>query len=86
MNDKLKIALAKECGLTDELYVESVRTEISETYKYADEVAILRKAVSYLFELIATLHAGEISNEEFAEYNSKVEAIKTAVKDNLNIE
>ena len=41
-----------------------------------DELAILRKAVAKLFEIVSTLHKDEINNAEFAEYNELIEGIK----------
>lgn len=77
--------LAERNGALEELYVQDVRDGVSKIYDTEDELAILRKAVSYLFELIATLHAGEINNAEFAEYNAKIEQLKNNVKAELGI-
>ena len=44
-----------------------------------EQIAVLRKAVAYLFELIGTLHEGEINNAEFVAYHESVEAIKLKV-------
>lgn len=79
------MALVNKNEKTDKLYVQEVRKEVSKKYDKADEIAILRKAVSYLFELIATLHAGEINNAEFAEYNAKIEQLKSEIKTELGI-
>lgn len=86
MNKSTIVALAQKNKKTEELYIQEVRKEVSKEYDKADELAILRKAVSYLFELIATLHAGEINNAEFAEYNSKIEQLKSEIKTKLGIE
>lgn len=48
-----------------------------------DELAILRKAVACLFDVVASLHQGEINNAEFALYHTEVEAIKREVDDLL---
>lgn len=77
--------MAEHNGALEELYVQEVRDEVSKIYDPDDELAILRKAVSYLFDLIATLHAGDINNAEFAEYNSKIEQLKSGVKTKLDI-
>lgn len=77
--------LAEHNGALEELYIQEVRDGVSEIYDPDDEIAILRKAVSYIFDLIATLHAGEINNTEFAKYNAEIEAIKSGIKSNLGM-
>ena len=62
--------------------VKGIRKEVSVN----DELAIHRKAVAYLFELISLLHEGEISNEEFKQYNEHVEGIKALVKADIESE
>lgn len=75
--DNIKNALAKANGLNEQRKIEIIRENVRKKYGVVDdEVAILRKAVAYLFELIATLHEGELDNTEFAEYNALVEQIK----------
>lgn len=85
MDENTKRKLVDKNEKTNELYVQEVRKVVSEEYHEADEIAILRKAVSYLFELIATLHAGDINNAEFAKYNAEIEAIKSGIKSNLGM-
>ena len=85
MNDDIRLALARKNEMIEELYVENVRKAVAEEFKTADEVAILRKAIAYLFEIILILHEGELDNEEFAKYNEIIENIKSKVKTNLGI-
>ena len=86
MTEETKKALAQKNGKINELYIQNVREAVDEEYKKADEIAILRKAVAYLFTLIASLHEGEIDNAEFAEYNAKIEQLKSEKKTELGIE
>jgi hypothetical protein len=51
-----------------------------------EELALLRKAVKLLYEVVSTLHKGEIDDErftEFAKYYSETEALKENKKDEL---
>lgn len=81
MTEQEKNKLAKLCGYSEERYTDKVKEGVKEKYPHSeDEIAILRKAVAYLFELISSLHSGEINNAEFAEYNAIVEQIKSEAK------
>lgn len=81
ITNETKNALAKANGLEAERRVEIIREGVRKEFpSVADEVAILRKAVAYLFEIISILHEGELDNAEFAEYNALVEQIKTVAK------
>lgn len=69
-------------GVRAAMIVEEI--ERGENPRSKDEqIAVLRKAVAYLFELIGTLHEGEINNAEFMEYHNSVEAIKVKVDEML---
>lgn len=84
MTENSKNKLAKLCGYSEERYTDKVKEGVRKKYPYPeDEIAILRKAVAYLFELISKLHEGEIDNSEFAEYNSFVEQLKAEAKEVL---
>ena len=84
ITNEIKNALAKANGLEAERRVEIIREEVRKEFpSLADEVAILRKAVAYLFEIISILHEGELDNSEFSEYNKIVEAIKVAATEEL---
>lgn len=45
-----------------------------------EELALLRKAVKLLYDLISVLHQGEINNEEFIKYYNDVENLVTSTK------
>ena len=80
MNDSMQKKLAKKNALTQELYEDNIKADVRKEMSADDELAILRKAVAKLFEIVSTLHQDEINNAEFAEYNELIEAIKTKHK------
>ena len=84
ITEKMKNAAASKNALSQERFVEKVRSGIRNELKLTaeDEIAILRKAVALLFDLVSTLHPEVIDNEEFKAYNLAVEAIKAAKKEN----
>lgn len=41
-----------------------------------EELALLRKAVKYLYDIVAQLHKGEVDNPEFIKYYNDIEAAK----------
>lgn len=66
-------------GLNDfgnERYGDRVKEDIHKEMTADDELAILRKAVALLFEVVDTLHHEEISNVEFKKYHNRIEEIK----------
>ncbi len=75
-----KDKLAKLNGLDKERYEDRVRASVRKEMFPEDEIAILRKAVAKLFELVAFLHPDEIDKAEFEAYNNLIEAIKEANK------
>lgn len=81
MTEQEKNKLAELNGYSEDRYTDKVKEEVKKEQSLEDEVAILRKAVAHLYEL----HEGETPIEEFAEYNSRVEAIKAEAKDALGI-
>lgn len=84
MLENVKNALAKANGFDNERRVELIRERVREEFpNTADEIAVLRKAIAYLFDLIATLHHGELNNEEFAKYNAFIEHVKAITKEEL---
>ena len=86
LTEKEKNELAIECGYSEELYTDKVKEGVKKKYPHPEEeIAILRKAIAYLFELISKLHDGELNNAEFAEYNAIVEQIKAESKEKLGI-
>ena len=73
--------LAQLCEYTEERYSDLVKIGAKEFYPFlADEVAILRKAVAYLFSKY-----GEDGGAEFAQYNAEIEAIKEKAKKILEV-
>ena len=85
ISNKLKNALAVANGLSEERKIELIRQGVREQIPHADdEIAMLRKAVAYLFDIIATLHEGELDNTEFAKYNALVEQIKIDAKSSVD--
>ena len=77
MTEQEKNKLAKLCGYSEERYTDKVKEGVKEKYPHPEEeIAVLRKAVAHLFDIISTLHSGEVNNEEFAEYHNLVENIK----------
>ena len=76
MTEETKNKLAKANGLSQELYEDRVKADVRKEMSADEELAILRKAVAKLFEIVSTLHHDEINNAEFAEYNNLIESIK----------
>ena len=73
--------LAELNDMTNDLYIQEVRAEVRKQYDPQDEIAMLRKAVAILFDVIALLHSEDLNNEEFKAYNDTVEAIKARCKE-----
>ena len=78
--------LAKMNGLEEPLRKTKIVKGIRKQMSANDELAVLRKAVAYLFKIIEQLHTGEISNEEFKQYNEYAEKVKALVKAELESE
>lgn len=72
-------------NLKEERYHQLVDEGVAKEISPSEENAILRKAVAYLFDLIATLHPDEIQNEEFKRYHERVEEIKRLAKEEIKI-
>lgn len=73
--------LAELNDMTNDLYIQEVRAAVSELYDPQDEFAMHRKAIAFLFEVIASIHPEKLNNEEFKAYNDTVEAIKARCKE-----
>lgn len=80
MTEGKKDKLAKLNGLDKERYEDRVRASVREEMFPEDEIAILRKAVALLFELVSYLHPDEVNHEEFHAYNALIEHIKEEQK------
>lgn len=76
MTDETKRMLADMNDLSQKLYEDKIKEDVRKEMSADDELAILRKAVAKLFEIVSTLHKDEINNAEFAEYNELIEGIK----------
>ena len=86
MASKHLTRLARLNGLSEPLRKQEIVQGIRRKMSPNDELAILRKAVAYLFEIIETLHEGEISNDEFKQYNEYAEQVKALVKAEIESE
>lgn len=80
----MHLKLAKKNREVDERSWQRLRArhivrKIRESRSESEELALLRKAVACLFEVVAKLHDGEIQNEEFMTYHAEVERIKAEV-------
>lgn len=81
ISEKMKQALNSANNLQKDYEVQRIRENVRKAIPHADdEIAMLRKAVAYLFDLVSTLHEGELDNAEFAAYNALVEQIKASTK------
>jgi negative regulator of replication initiation len=84
MTESMQKKMAKKNALTQELYEDKIKEAVRKEMSADDELAILRKAVAKLFEIVSTLHKDEINNAEFAEYNELIEGIKRKHKEIRN--
>ncbi len=85
---KEEIFIAKKNNKLQKLYERDVRNAIRCDKRIEDELAIFRKMIKTLFELVVSLHTEEITNEvisEFLEHFDKVEQIKETIKEELGL-
>lgn len=80
ITESRKDGAAKINGLEKERYEDKVRAAVGEVMFPEDELAIHRKAIAYLFEIVATLHPDKVRHEEFEVYNALIESIKEKQK------
>ncbi len=80
ITNELKDKLASINDLDRERYEDKVKEAVRKEMTPDEELAILRKSVALLFEIIAMLHSEEINNAEFKEYNNRIEAIKKEMR------
>lgn len=89
MTEKEKDKLAIACGYPAERYTDKVKEGVKEKYPHLEEeVAIARKMIKRVFDLVVQLHGQEVADEviaEFKEYNEHVEKIKAEAKAELGI-
>lgn len=84
LTEEKKDYLAELNEFGNDRYRDRVKEDIRKKMTAADELAILRKAVAYLFELISKLHSGDIENDEFAIYHAIIEQIKSVERSKYN--
>lgn len=83
-----EIYLAKKNGKLKQLYHRDIRKAIKKKKRMEDELAITRKMLKRVFELVVELHGSEVSDaviEEFKEYFDSVEQIKIDLKEELGL-
>lgn len=78
--EEIKRVLNDRNGHSKEYYEDRVKAAVREEMLPEDEIAILRKAVAKLFELVSYLHPDEVNHEEFDTYNALIERIKEEQK------
>lgn len=78
--------LANKNGLSKERYVELVRQGAKKKYpNKADEIALLRKEVALLREVIEKLTGTKLPDTEFVAYNADIEVVKAQAKAETNL-
>lgn len=82
MTEAMKNKLAKVNGLEQERFEDMVKEDVRKEMSVDEEFAVHRKAVAKLFDIVAKLHP-DVDNTEFEEYNTLVERIKEARRNDL---
>ena len=83
-----ELFLSEQNGAIDELYAQDVRKNVAKEFQAGDELALHRKMMKEMFELIVELHGSEVKSDvidKFMAYFDKVEQIKSNVKEELGI-
>ena len=80
ITESRKDRAAKINGFEKERYEDKVKEAVRKEMAPDEELAILRKSVALLFDIISLLHSEEINNAEFKEYNDRIEAIKKEMR------
>jgi hypothetical protein len=80
ITESRKDRAAKINGFEKDRYEDKVKEAVRKELTPDEEIAILRKSVALLFEIISLLHSEEINNAEFKEYNNRIEAIKKEIR------
>lgn len=74
VDKEIQKALDEANGLQKKKRIQLIREGVREKYPIpADEIAILRKTVKYLMDVIATIHPEAIDYPEFTEYFNYIE-------------
>ena len=85
ISDKVKDLLAEANGTQEERSDEVARERISRAMHVAEELAVIRKTVKYILEIIAELHDGEIDTKRFDDYNERIEKIVAQAKKEYSV-
>lgn len=83
-----ELFLSKANNSLDDLYAQDVRKSVAREFKTGDELAMHRKMMKEMFELIVELHGSEVRSEvidKFMAYFDRVEQIKSDVKEELGL-
>lgn len=81
MTEDVKLTLVEANELSEEYYIDNVRSEVRKIFTVSDEIAILRKTVAALFKILSKIHPELLDNSEFEVYNKLVEDIKATLKE-----
>ena len=85
MDNKIKNALAVENDLIEKRKIMLIREGAEELYPIpADEIAILRKEVAYMREILESMGI-VLKHTEFVDYNNNINTVKDNVKTTLKI-
>ena len=85
MDNKIKNALASANGLIEQRKTMLIREGAEELYPIpADEIAILRKEVAYMREILESMGI-VLKHTEFVDYNNNINSVKEATYKELNI-
>lgn len=83
-----ELFLSEQNNAVDELYAQDVRKNVAKEFQAGDELALHRKMMKEMFELIVELHGSEIKSDvidKFMAYFDRVEQIKSNIKEELGI-
>ena len=85
MNNKIKNALAVENDLIEKRKIMLIREGAEELYPIpADEIAILRKEVAYMREVLESMGI-VLKHTEFVDYNNNINSVKETTYKELDI-
>lgn len=77
----MKTALANKNGYNKERYTEIVRQRVKQKHpNKADEIALLRKEVAFLREVIESILGKKLPDTKFTAYNATVKKIQTEAR------
>lgn len=76
LTEREKDKLAILCGWTEERRVDKIKEGVKKEYRLEDELAITRKMLKRVFDLVVELHGREIADEVIAEFNQYFEYVE----------